>query len=181
MQQLASSTSKKKRTCLPCVARCSCAFRWGGDRSTRTKNWQRALCQFFVRAEKTKAPETSVAERLGDRGSAGTSDCRTVSRHTVPVTSHPRVRGTHPGYRPHSLVPGQLERETQVQGPMGNLHLRGHSLWPGTWEGREGCFCNSGKLNAFSQAFAGKRLGYKAVRFSRRNRATLRATGSLSQ
>jgi hypothetical protein len=42
----------------------------------------------------------------------GTSDCRTVSRHTVPVTSHPRVRGTHPVYRPHSPVPGQEERDS---------------------------------------------------------------------
>jgi hypothetical protein len=46
--------------------------------------------------------------------------------------------------RPQCPDPGQLERETQVQGPMGNLHLRGHSLWPGTWEGREGCSCNTG-------------------------------------
>jgi hypothetical protein len=45
-------------------------------------------------------------------GSDGTSDCRTVSRHTVPATSHPRVRGTHPGYRPHSPVPGQEERDS---------------------------------------------------------------------
>jgi hypothetical protein len=52
------------------------------------------------------------AERLEDRGSDGTSDCRTVSRHTVPVTSHPRVRGTHPVYRPHSPVPGQEERDS---------------------------------------------------------------------
>jgi hypothetical protein len=64
-----------------------------------------------------QAPETSVAgsiraERLEDRGSDGTSDCRTVSRHTVPVTSHPRVRGTHPVYRPHSPVPGQEERDS---------------------------------------------------------------------
>jgi hypothetical protein len=35
-----------------------------------------------------------------------------LSRHSVPVTSHPRVRGTHPGYRPHSPVPGQEERDS---------------------------------------------------------------------
>jgi hypothetical protein len=56
--------------------------------------------------------EVLRAERLEDRGSDGTSDCRTVSRHTVPVTSHPRVRGTHPVYRPHSPVPGQEERDS---------------------------------------------------------------------
>jgi hypothetical protein len=56
--------------------------------------------------------EVLRAERLENRGSDGTSDCRTVSRHTVPVTSHPRVRGTHPGYRPHSPVPGQEERDS---------------------------------------------------------------------
>jgi transposase InsO family protein len=52
---------------------------------------------------------------------------------TPPVSlPQPRVGGTHHGCGRIALDPGQLERETHVQGPMGNLHLRGHSLWPGT-------------------------------------------------
>jgi hypothetical protein len=35
-----------------------------------------------------------------------------LSWHSVPVTSHPRVRGAHHRYRPHSSVPGQEERDS---------------------------------------------------------------------
>jgi hypothetical protein len=51
------------------------------------------------------------AERLEDRVRT-VLQIAALSRHSVPVTSHPRVRGTHPGYRPHSPVPGQEERDS---------------------------------------------------------------------
>jgi hypothetical protein len=86
--------------------------------------------------------EISVAERLGVWASACTSGCRNIV-DTSGVSPATAGRWHSSRVRPQCPDPGQLERETQVQGPMGNLHLRGHSLWPGTWEGREGCFCNT--------------------------------------
>jgi hypothetical protein len=112
-QRSANNTAKAYLLTLRCSLLLRLPLGWGIAPTRTEKNWQRALCQFFLFSRKKScAPETSVAERLQNRGSGSTSDCRTVSRHTVPVTSHPRVGGTHPGYRPHSPAPGQEERDS---------------------------------------------------------------------
>jgi hypothetical protein len=137
-----SERHEQKRTCLPCSSLLLKLLPLGwGIAPRKQKIGKELFVNFFVRVKKTKAPETSVAERLGVWASACTSDCRnTVDTSGVSPATAGRWHSSR--VRPQCPDPGQLERETQVQGPMGNLHLRGHSLWPGTWEGREGCFCN---------------------------------------
>jgi hypothetical protein len=100
-------------TFVPSPRRCSCSRTVShGEFVSRTLALAKFTCEKIILAPETSVAGSRRAERLEDRGSDGTSDCRTVSRHTVPVTSHPRVRGTHPVYRPHPPVPGQEERDS---------------------------------------------------------------------
>jgi hypothetical protein len=150
-QRSASNTALQKRTCLPAVAPLALLPLGWGSLFVANEKIGKELFVNFLFSQKTKAPETSVAERLGVWASACTSACRNTV-DTGGVSPATAGRWWHSSrVRPQCPDPGQLERETQVQGPMGNLHLRGHSLWPGTWEGREGCFCN--KINANTRAW----------------------------
>jgi hypothetical protein len=106
--------------------------------SVASLHWQKSACK------KKLAPETSVAGsntcgKAGEQGFGRHFRLPHCSRHTVPVTS---LRGSV------ALIPGTdriplslaRRRETQVQGPRGNLHLRGHSLLPGHLGGERRLF-----------------------------------------
>jgi hypothetical protein len=64
--------STKKRTCLPAVAPLALLPLGWGSLLRKQKIGKELFVNFLFSQKKTKAPETSVAERLGDRGSAGT-------------------------------------------------------------------------------------------------------------